>query len=682
MDQPLGASPTSRGINFAVVAPNATRVRLCLFDASNSPLQEVEMSRAENGTWHCLAVGLPRKGILYGYRVSGEGGWETPFRWDDSRVLLDPYATRVAGRARFGVRDAQEQFEPSTGSSFRGTYDFDEATYDWQGVESPNLDLKDLIIYEVPVRTFTAAASSRLPEAERGTFAGLAAKADFLKDLGVNAVELLPVFEYDELEFQRSSNPRDHMVNIWGYSHLNFFAPMSRFSAAGGPHAAAREFKDMVRALHSKGIEVILDVVYNHTAEGGDDDPYVLSWRGLDASMYYQQDAHAYQRLLNWSGTGNTVAGNHPVVQRQILDSLRWWVQEYHVDGFRFDLAPCLCRGSHGEPLEEPPLIRAISLDPVLSKVKLIAEPWDLGLYMVGSFPNWDVWSEWNGRFRDDVRRFLRGEGGMKQAFATRLAGSADLYRVNARRPDQSINFVIAHDGFTLADAVTYNAKHNEANGERNCDGTNDNFTWNCGAEGPTDDPAVEALRQRQRRNIHLALMAAQGTPMVLAGDEYGQTREGNNNWYGHDGPLTHYDWDALRRGQAGEDGGWFRFYRGLLRMRAEHPLLGRREFLSDHDVTWHEAHWDDPESRFLAYTLHDRGQGGGDLYVAFNSHSFAVEAALPALPADEVWKRVVDTNLPSPRDFVAGGNRGVGGIYRIQGNSSILLLRAPKVEA
>ncbi|KAL6778753.1 ISA3 [Auxenochlorella protothecoides x Auxenochlorella symbiontica] len=674
---PLGASPAEGGVNFALAAPHATAVTLCLYNADNSPLQELKL-HSTGDVWHGLVDGLPLSGILYGFRVSGAEGPDSPYRWDDTRVLLDPYARLVAGRARFGQRDEREGFQERLGSLFRGTFDFEAEPFDWgPGEETgrPDIATKDLVIYELPLRCFTASPTSGLPEGERGGFLGLKDKIPHLKELGINAVELLPLFEYDELEFQRSPNPRDHMVNVWGYSHLSFFAPMSRFAAdGGGPLAADRELKEMVKALHAAGIQVIVDVVYNHTAEGGDDDPYLLSWRGINAGVYYQQDP-ASHAILNFSGCGNTVAANHPLVQDQILTSLRWWVEEYHVDGFRFDLAPCLCRGQDGEPLATPPAIEAMSKDPMLSKVKLIAEPWDLGLYMVGSFPNWDSWKEWNGQYRDDVRRFIKGDAGFKQKFATRLAGSSDLYNYNKRKASDSINFVIAHDGFTLADSVAYNEKHNDANGEFNRDGTNDNFSWNCGVEGETSDPGVLALRARQMRNLHLALMLSQGTPMILAGDEYAQTRHGNNNYYGHDTELTHYDWEKL---EEAKQSGWFRFYAGLIHFRTGHPLLGRDKFLGPQDVTWHESSWEDPESRFLAFTLHDRGQGGGDIYAAFNAHGFSVDVDLPLPPPGQRWARVVDTNLPSPRDFTPGGNKGVDPRYNIQCFSSIMLLAVP----
>ena len=640
-----------------------------------------------SGVWHGVVPGLPPKDVLYGFRVAGEGGWDTPFRWDSTRVLLDPYARYVVGRARFGVRDEFEQFETKVGSRFLGTFDFTTTPFDWgPSYRKPALAPEDLVIAELAVRSFTADPSSGVAPTRRGTFLGLADKIPHLLSLGVNAVELLPVFEYDELEFQRHPNPRDHMTNIWGYSHLNFFAPMSRFGAASheekkalpgsDPVATAAEFKEMVRKLHAAGIEVILDVVYNHTAEADDDDPYLLSWRGIDAKEYYQQDPEGYKRLCNTSGCGNTVNGNGALGRRMIMDSLRWWVEEFHVDGFRFDLASCLCRDSKGEALKDPPLIREIAKDPVLAGIKIIAEPWDIGMYQVGTFPAYKRWSEWNGKFRDDVRKFIRGDPDMKASFATRLSGSQDLYAASDRKPYHSINFVIAHDGFTLADLVTYNEKHNEANGEGNRDGTNDNFGWNCGAEGPTTSDTVNSLRRRQMRNYHVALMLSQGTPMVLVGDEYAQSRQGNNNWYGHDTPMTHFKWDDCEAAKKDASDGWFRFYSELIKFRKECPLLGRSDFLTPGDVTWHEKTWDDPESRFLAFTLHDKAQTGyGDLFAAFNTHSFEVTVPVPPPPPGKKWCRLIDTNLPAPRDWIPGGNAGVESSYKMQSYSSILLL-------
>jgi len=667
----LGPSVAGDAVNFAVFSCHATSLTLVLYDEKSGAREEVPMHRTGD-VWHCALVGLPRSGVLYTLKAAGDGGWETGHRWDANKELLDPYAPLISGRRVFGVRDSIEQFRTREGSVFRGTFDFESEPFDWSGVERPGIPMHELVIYETTVRTFTASPTSGLPEGKRGTFLGLKEKVPYLKELGVNALEILPVIEFDELEFQRTPNPRDHMVNIWGYSHINFFAPMSRFAADGaGPAAAAREFKEMVKALHEAGIEVILDVVYNHTAEGGDDDPYLLCMRGLDNSVYYQVDLDSYVQLVNFSGCGNTISANHPVVSKMIIDSLVQWVEEYHVDGFRFDLASALCRDGKGRPIPAPPLIREIAKHPVLSQVKLIAEPWDIGMYQVGSFPNWDVWAEWNGRYRDVIRRFVKGDPGMKKQLATSLAGSADLYNTNNRKPYHGINFVVCHDGFTLYDLVSYNQKHNDINGEQGRDGSNDNFSWNCGAEGETGDEGVQALRVRQMKNMMVALMVSNGVPLILMGDEIMSTRHGNNNYYGHDTELTHFNWDKV----AEVKDTFFRFYSELIKLRVSHPLLGQPEFLTGSDVTWHEDNWDDPESKFLAFTLHDNGKGGGSLYVALNAHHFNVSVGLPPPPAGTQWRRVVDTNLPPPRDITPMGNSGVDGPYEITAYSSIILV-------
>ncbi|KXZ44609.1 hypothetical protein GPECTOR_64g103 [Gonium pectorale] len=635
--EPLGPSKTPTGINFALYSKHAKSVKLVLFNDKAQQLDEVDCRRTGD-VWHVCLEGLPGSGLRYGFRVGGDGGWESGNRWAPGRVLLDPYAPLVAGRRRFGVRDEVEQFRGKEGSLFLGAFDFDSPAYDWgPDYARPQLGLRDLVIYEVPVRCFTADPSSGVPEPERGTFAGLAAKAGYLKSLGINAVELLPVFEWDELEFRRTRNPRDHMTNVWGYSHISFMAPNSRLGSGGkGPEAAALEFKDMVKTLHAHGIQVILDVVYNHTAEADDRDPYTLSLRGIDAATYYMRDPEAHTQLVNWSGCGNTVNANHPVVAQLILDSLVRWVTEFHVDGFRFDLASCLCRDERGRPMAVPPLVRSIAKHPVLSQTHLIAEPWDIGMYQVGSFPNWDVWAEWNGKYRDDVRRFIKGDAGMKRAFATRIAGSADLYNNHNRRPYHSINFVTAHDGFSLYDLVSYNGKHNDANGEGNRDGTNDNFSWNCGAEGRTGDPGVNALRQRQMRNVLVALMLSQGTPMIVSAHRI-----------------------PPQPPRAGP---------GAL------PGVGAGACPSD--ITWHEDNWHNDESRFLAFTLHHRE--AGDVYAAFNAHSFPVAVGLPRPPPGRKWARLVDTNLPPPKDFTPGGNAGVDPTYSVQGFSCIVLIAKP----
>ncbi|XP_043720663.1 isoamylase 3, chloroplastic isoform X2 [Telopea speciosissima] len=675
---PLGTSEVESGINFAIFSQHATAVTLCLslpergkLDGQDAGLLELALDPRVNKTgdiWHICVEDLPRRDVLYGYRIDGPRGRDQGHRFDSSIVLLDPYAKLVEGRRFFG--DVNNKM-----SKFLGTYDFTSLPFDWGGnYKLPNVPEKDLVIYEMNVRSFTADESSGLDPGIRGSYLGVIEKIPHLLGLGINAVELLPVFEFDELELQRRPNPRDHMMNTWGYSTINFFAPMSRYaSAGGGPVAASREIKEMVKALHGAGIEVILDVVYNHTNEADDENPYTTSFRGIDNKVYYMVDFSNNCKLLNYSGCGNTLNCNHPVVMELILDSLRHWVIEYHVDGFRFDLASVLCRGTDGSPLNAPPLIKAIAKDATLSRCKIIAEPWDCGdLYLVGRFPNWDRWAEWNGKYRDDVRMFIKGDLGMKGSFATRVAGSADLYKVNKRKPYHSINFVIAHDGFTLYDLVSYNNKHNEANGEGGNDGCNDNFSWNCGCEGETADNNIKALRSRQMKNFHLALMISQGTPMMLMGDEYGHSRFGNNNSYGHDTAINHFQWGQLDTRRSSH----FRFFSEMIKYRRMHPVFGRENFLDKHNVTWHEDNWDNYESKFLAFTLHENH--GGDIYVAFNAHDYFVKAILPSPPHKRRWFRVVDTNLKSPDDFIPEGVPGVGSTYNVAPYSSIIFEAKP----
>ena len=624
--------------------------------------------------WHCALEGLPRSGVRYGYRVHGPpGGGPAGSRWHPETVLLDPYAPLVAGRSVFA-----DQSKPAQPGRFTGMYDFQSAPFDWQGVAPPRTAPEDSVVYEVGVRHFTGDASSGLPESQRGTYLGLAAKIPHLVSLGVTAVELLPVFEFDELEFARTPNPRQHLVNTWGYSTLAFLAPMSRYATPGAtPAQAATEFKTMVRELHRAGIECWLDVVYNHTAEGDDVDPYLLSMRGIDASEYYivnpgaQPGPHAFQ---NFSGCGNTVSCNAPVGRALVLDSLRHWASEYHIDGFRFDLASAMTRDRSGAPLAAPPLIRDIALDEALKHVKLVAEPWDCGgLYQVGSFPSWERFGEWNGRWRDTVRRFVKGDAGQKPDFATRMSGSADMYDTHGRRPWASLNFVTAHDGFTMADLVAYSEKRNGANGEGGRDGCNDNYSWNCGAEGESGEAGVQALRGRQVRNFVLALMVSQGMPMLCMGDEYGHSKGGNNNTYGHDGPLNNFDWKKAEEGTPG--GGLLRFVAAAIAFRRAHHVLRRSQFLRPQDVTWHESRWEDAESRWLAWTLHAQG-GKGSVYVAFNAHGFAItDAQLPPPPQGCVWGRVADSSLPVPRDFDGEAKKRVGSTYTVAPHSALMLL-------
>jgi isoamylase len=496
------------------------------------------------------------------------------------------------------------------------------------------------------VRSFTVHPSSK--SKAPGTFLGIVDKIPYLKSLGINAIELMPIFEFDECS-NHFVNPRtkQRLKNMWGYSTINFFAPMNRFSSSEGWTGAMDDFRTLVKEMHKNKIEVYLDVVYNHTAEGNRQGPW-FSFRGIDNQVYYM--VHPDGHYLDYSGTGNTFNANHPVVAKLIVDSLRYWVNEMHVDGFRFDLASCLTRDEQGTPLSNPLVIQMIDADPVLSDVKLIAEAWDAGgLYQVGSFPGASRWAEWNGKYRDVVRRFIKGTDNCAGEFAKVMSGSQDLY--GQRRPYHSINFVTAHDGFTLRDLVSYQDKHNEENGEDNRDGGNQNDSWNCGAEGATNTRKILQLRERQMRNLHTALMLAIGTPMVLMGDEYGHTRNGNNNTYGHDNALNWFLWDQLAKHRD-----FVRFYTKAIQFRQQNPLLKRTEFLKDSDVEWHghmpkQPNWGE-DSRFLAYTLNDPVKSE-PLYIAFNAHFQPAHVQLPSPPQGKKWFRIIDTALAPPNDIV-----------------------------
>jgi isoamylase len=636
---PFGATVEPEGVNFALYARWATSVTLCLF-SNSQPLAELPLDPNRNRTgqvWHLFVSGLP-KDCTYAYRV---GGSETPLpghAFDPSLLLLDPYAKAVDTPNCWGQNMSKKAAEEKTGYRPKGVVFVDEP-FDWQGVLGPKIPDKELIIYEMHVRGLTQDASSQVEH--KGKFLGVIEKIPYLLELGVNALEFLPIQEFNEMELPRlSSKTKRPLYNYWGYSTVNFFSLMNRYAVGEKPGAVVNEFKTMVRELHRHGIEVILDVVFNHTAEGLG---YTLSYRGIDNTTYYMVDGEGKNR--DYTGCGNTFNSNHPVVRELILDCLRYLVVELHVDGFRFDLASALTRDPNGAPLASPPLIEAITLDPVLSQVTLIAEPWDVGgLYQVGSFFELDArWKEWNGHYRDTVRRFIKGDSFQKNLFATRLGGSQDLYG-NVRGPLNSTNFVIAHDGFTLADLVSYNQKHNLDNGEENRDGLNENDSWNCGVEGPSINKKVLALREQQMRNLHLALMVSQGVPMICMGDEYGHTRLGNNNSWGHDDSLNWFLWDKWS-----EKSAFFNFYKFLIQFRKQNPILNKGTFLSPEEIQWHsqeplKVDWG-VDDKLIAFTI-------GDLYIAFNAAHLPVTLNLPNPPEGKRWHLIVDTHASPPNDF------------------------------
>ena len=684
---PLGATWDGKGTNFALFSEHATKVELCLFASVRSKREAacIPLPEQTDMVWHGY---LPdtKPGQLYGYRVHGPHDPSAGHRFNPHKVVLDPYAKAILRKtnwsdAMFGYRigDPQEDlsFDERDSAAFAPLGTVIDPAFSWGNDRPPKIPWHHTVIYELHVKGFTK-QHPEVPEKLRGTYAGLATEPviHHLKELGVTAVELLPVHHHvdDRYLVERK------LVNYWGYNSLAFFAPDIRYSSRRGA-AAVREFKSMVRAFHKAGIEVILDVVYNHTAEGNQLGP-TLSLRGVDNAAYYRLVADNPRYYMDYTGCGNSLNMRHPRVLQLIMDSLRYWVLEMHVDGFRFDLASTLARELH-EVDKLGAFFDIIHQDPVVSQVKLIAEPWDLGEggYQVGNFPV--GWTEWNGKYRDCVRRFWKGDGGEVSEFATRLCGSADLYSRSGRRPYASINFITCHDGFTLRDLVSYNEKHNEANGEDNRDGSDDNQSWNCGVEGPTDDPAVRELRLKQMRNFLTTLFVSQGVPMLLAGDEFGRTQQGNNNAYCQDNPLTWIDWNLTD-----EQLELLEFTRRIIHMQHEQPVLRRRTFFQGHsirgtaveEITWFEPsgeemtddHWNAGSTRAFAVRLagnaitevDSRGEPivGDTLVLFFNAHYEAVDFTVPTRPNQSPWTLIVDTAAANPAaaEHLGGSTRAV----------------------
>ena len=727
---PLGASAVPDGVNFALLCRHGQAVTLALLppDGHGEPLFTFELDPRKNKTgdhWHVCVHDLPRT-FCFGWRVSGPKGYQ--HRFNPSRLLLDPAASML-----------------SNGSTWAGTCEIDPdrtsrrslyhrgPRYDWGEDAPPRTPLEDSIVYELHVRGFTCDPSSGVEH--RGTYTGLIEKIPHLKELGVTAVELMPVFEWDECDCPfYDPDTGEKLTNFWGYNPVAFAAPKAAFAARAKEYGQVHEFRDMVKAFHAAGLEVVLDVVFNHTGEG-DDRGRTYSFRGLDNELYYLLDDRG--RYLNYTGCGNTVNCNHPVVRDLLMTCLRYWVGDMHVDGFRFDLASILGRDRKGNVMVEPPVIESITEDGVLADTKLIAEPWDAaGLYQVGGFPFGRRWSEWNGKYRDDVRRFWRGDAGLTPVVASRLCGSADVYQWSGRLPRHSVNFITCHDGFTLWDLVSYNQKHNDANGEGNRDGQDENFSWNCGAEGETTDADVIALRWRQCRNLVATLMLSQGVPMLLGGDELLRTQKGNNNAWCQDNDLSWVNWRLVE-----QNAGFLRFTKEMIALRKRHPVLRRRRFLigeirpgtpewmeaglgglpeppfledmplviemSEHtlataiapqptitppavaDIHWHGTEPYKPDfghySRVLAFSLDGRFPGqespqprDNDLYVALNAWHGALRFRIPPSPTRRKWRRVVDTAKASPEDFLAEGTGPEvidGAYYTLEAYSLLVLV-------
>jgi glycogen operon protein len=673
---PLGASVLPDGVNFSVFSKDAKLVELVLFDAADAPepSRVIRLEPALHRTyhyWHAFVPGLV-PGAIYGYRAYGPFAPEQGLRFDREKLLLDPYGRAVAVPHGYD-REAARRHGGNARTAMKSVV-ADPSRYDWEGDRPLRRPFTETVIYELHVGGFTRHASSGVGPSKAGTYAGLIEKIPYLADLGITAVELLPVFQFDAYDAPAGRR------NYWGYQPVSFFAPHQGYASRPGALAVLDEFRDMVKALHRAGIEVILDVVFNHTTEGGADGP-TLCYRGLANDVYYllERDKAHY---ADYTGCGNTLNANQPIVRRLIRESLSYWVTEMHVDGFRFDLASILSRDGLGHPLPDPPVLWDIETDPVLAGTKLIAEAWDAGgLYQVGSFVG-DAWQEWNGRFRDDVRAFVKGEPDTVPKLATRLLGSPDLYAHEEREAEQSVNFVACHDGFTLNDVVSYDYKHNAENGEDNRDGANDNHSWNCGAEGPSHDPAVERLRNRQVKNFFTILLLSAGTPMWLMGDEVRRTQGGNNNAYCQDNETSWFDWRCLER-----HADVHRFVRALIALRRHRDIVGLEEKLSltqllqKTRVEWHgvalwSPDWSD-HSHSIALTM-ETVHGRFLLHLIFNAYWEALEFELPAPPAGASghWRRCVDTALASPDDIRLPGEAEpiVDGHYRAEARSVVVL--------
>lgn len=642
----FGAVAIPGGVNFTIHTHGATSCELLLFHRkAEEPYAVIPFPESYRiGFCYSMIVfDLDIEEFEYAYRLDGPYDEKKGLRFDKNKILLDPYARAVTGQSQWGhVNNAQHGYRARVVQS----------NFDWGDQRHHSIPMEDLIIYELHVRGFTMDESSGVKH--HGTFEGLREKIPYLKELGVNAVELMPIFEFDEMRDVRLIDENE-LIDFWGYNPVSFFAPNTSYCSSMEYNREGLELKTLIKDLHDNGIEVILDVVFNHTAEGNEFGP-CFSFKGFDNNIYYMltPDGHYY----NFSGCGNTLNCNHPVVRDMILECLRYWVIEYRVDGFRFDLASILGRNDDGTPLSQPPLLRSLAFDSILGNVKLIAEAWDAGgLYQVGSFPSWKRWAEWNGRYRDDMRRFLKGDDFLAQTAASRITGSPDLYDPAYRGGNASINFLTCHDGFTLYDLYSYNQKHNEANGWGNTDGADDNNSWNCGVEGETDDPAILALRKRLMKNACAVLLCSRGTPMFLSGDEFADTRYGNNNPYCQDNLISWLDWSLLKKNKD-----LFDFFQYMIQFRKDHPVI-RKDLepsylgvpaMSTHGLTPDETNFSGDSHvvcvRFAGYN--ETTQKEDLVYLAVNSGWFPVTLTLPELPEHYKWKVAVNTGDPKCQFF------------------------------
>ncbi len=666
--EPLGLSSYKGGYNFALFSRNAMKVWIYLYKTceDKEPVVVLEFDPDHNrigDIWHMWIKGIG-PGWCYTYRVHGPFVPAAGFRFNRHKAVIDPYSCALSGVSEWDFHRAKA-YDPgsplmdlSLSTEDNGPWAaksvvLNDYPFEWKDDRPLRRPWSQTIIYETHVRGFTIHPSSgvKCP----GTYKGLIDKIPYLKSLGITAVELLPVHEFNENELTRI-NPftGERLKNYWGYSTVGFFAPKESYSCSGGYGSQVLEFKEMVRELNDAGIEVILDVVFNHTAEGDEFGP-MLHMRGLDNTIYYLL-ADGGRRYRNFSGCGNTVNCNHPVVRDFILACLRYWVIEMHVDGFRFDLASIQGRDMEGNIISNPPVLEHIAEDPILRDVKLIAEAWDLGgAYQVGSFPG-RRWSEWNGRYRDDIRRYWRGEPGMVPHLASRLCGSADLYKHMGKQPVNSINFITCHDRFTLNDLVSYERKHNEVDGEDNMDGSDENYSCNYGVEGETSDPGIQAVRTRQIKNMIATLFLSRGVPMILGGDEFRRTQMGNNNAYCQDNEISWYNWDLLDRNRE-----IFNFFRAMIAFRKEHPVLSREQFYEEGDITWFGPSGQTPDwqggGKALGCIIHDARANGGRLCLLFNAHDRVIQFRLPSgFRRRNMWLSAIDTGAPPPLDIMLTG--------------------------
>jgi isoamylase len=673
---PLGSAVCLGGVHFSLYSREASNVELLLFEREDDPrpARVIRINPATDRTYHYWHVFVPgiESGQIYGYRIDGPFDPGKGLRFDSEKILLDPYGRGVVVPKGYD-REAASERGDNTAQAMKSVV-VDLHSYDWEGDRPLHSPATRTIVYEMHVRGFTRHPNSGLSERSRGTYGGLIEKIPYLQQLGITAVELLPVFQFD----QQDCPPG--LVNYWGYAPVSFFAPHRAYSSRQDRLGPSDEFRDMVKAIHRAGIEVILDVVFNHTAEGNHTGP-TICFRGIDNRAYYILEPDR-SRYSNFSGTGNTLNANHPIVRRMIVDSLRYWVEEMHVDGFRFDLASILARDSSGQVMSNPPVLWDIESDPVLAGTKIIAEAWDAaGLYQVGSFVG-DSWKEWNGRFRDDTRSFFRGDNGSLTHFADRLLGSHEIYRQKEREAEQSVNFVTSHDGFTLNDLVSYNQKHNEANGEDSRDGTNDNRSWNCGVEGPTKDPEIERLRNRQVKNFLAVTLLSLGLPMFVMGDEVRRTQYGNNNAYCQDNESNWFDWSLLT-----QHADIHRFVKLVLARRllrdgsAERQRTSLTQLIRNGTNGWHGVKPEQPDwsyaSHSIAFSAESRSEAIS-AYFIFNAYWGSLDFELPALEngGEPRWRRWIDTSLDSPEDIVEWQTAPFvqGRIYPVGSRSVVVL--------